>query len=61
MPSGDPNEVIAHNGHQFVVTTLKTPHWCAHCNNFIWGVEKQCYACKSTWRLPHVMDPAPVC
>ena len=47
-PTGDINDVIAHNGHQFSVATLASPHWCAHCNNFIWGLDKQCYRCKCT-------------
>lgn len=48
LPSGNVGEVIMHNGHQFSVHTLVSPFWCAHCNNFIWGFERQCYRCKST-------------
>eukprot|EP01121_Diplochlamys_sp_Union-15-3_P005079 TRINITY_DN1535_c0_g1_i1.p1 TRINITY_DN1535_c0_g1~~TRINITY_DN1535_c0_g1_i1.p1 ORF type:complete len:100 (-),score=17.06 TRINITY_DN1535_c0_g1_i1:70-327(-) len=33
--------------HEFKKKTFKHPVWCAHCNEFIWGVYKQGYYCKN--------------
>ena len=45
MSKAKGKKVHLHNGHQFVVTTFKTPTWCGHCGDFIWGLRKQAWQC----------------
>jgi len=38
---------LADAGHTFQVFSYKTPTWCDHCKDFIWGLARQGYRCKS--------------
>ena len=34
-----------YNGHPFVVHSFKTPTFCAHCGDMLWGLRKQGWMC----------------
>ena len=43
-----------HNGHEFLATFLNQPTYCAHCDQFIWGLfGKQGYTCKKCGMTTH--------
>eukprot|EP00013_Stygamoeba_regulata_P013604 CAMPEP_0177679986 /NCGR_PEP_ID=MMETSP0447-20121125/29921_1 /TAXON_ID=0 /ORGANISM="Stygamoeba regulata, Strain BSH-02190019" /LENGTH=562 /DNA_ID=CAMNT_0019189265 /DNA_START=21 /DNA_END=1709 /DNA_ORIENTATION=+ len=37
---------MAANNHVWKKTTFKSPTWCSHCDQFLWGLVQQGYRCK---------------
>ncbi len=58
--------VHTNNGHQFRSTSFKQPHFCSHCNKFIWGIWSQGYQCKVCGVVVHkrcnnqIIPPCPI-
>ncbi|XP_071788761.1 calcium-independent protein kinase C-like [Asterias amurensis] len=58
--------VHTNNGHEFRSTSFKQPHFCSHCNKFIWGIWSQGYQCKVCRVVVHkrchnqIIPPCPI-